>query len=148
SLGGTGTAQLPAYRTPPLLLAASAAAPAVAALAAGQSGTTTGARLGARSAPRQRDASGAPPTPITRTDPPFATLVHDNNPDIVFKHPQADAEDRIMTPRLKEKLDALTTLVKNEWPGQSLRVTAAWDDTMEHHGNSLHYEGRAADITV
>src|SRR5262249_53476331 len=105
-------------------------------------------RLGERSAPRERDASGPPTTPIGRADPRFNTLVRNDNPDIVFKHPGMDAEDRMMTPRLKEKLDTLAGLVQQEWPGQHLRVVAAWDDTMEHHGHSLHYEGRAADITV
>jgi hypothetical protein len=54
----------------------------------------------------------------------------------------------MMTPKLQAKLDALAALVKQEWPGQSLRVTEAWDENMEHTTGSVHYEGRAADLTV
>lgn len=85
---------------------------------------------------------------ITRKDPEFATLVSNQNPDIVFKDEEHDASDRMMTQKLSDRLDALAKLVKKEWSGTKLRVTEAWDDNNEHGTNSIHYEGRAADLTT
>jgi hypothetical protein len=91
---------------------------------------------------------GAIAKKIKRTDPEFATLVKNTNANIVFKNEQGTDADRMMSPRLKSGLDALAPFVASEWPGVKLRVTEAWDEDDEHAGESLHYEGRAADITT
>lgn len=85
---------------------------------------------------------------ITRTDPEFAGLVTNTNAKIVFKDEENTGADRMMTPRLKSKLDSLANVVASEWPGAKLRVTEAWDEDNEHADASLHYEGRAADLTT
>jgi hypothetical protein len=85
---------------------------------------------------------------VSRNDPEFAALVSNTNADIVFKDEEGTGADRMMTPRLKTKLDALATSVMSEWSGSKLRVTEAWDENMEHGANSTHYEGRAADLTT
>lgn len=94
------------------------------------------------------NAVGAFVKRINRTDPEFAMLVSNTNPKIVFKDEEGTGADRMMTSKLKAGLDALAVLVSNEWPGVKLRVTEAWDEDGEHSPNSLHYEGRAADLTT
>jgi hypothetical protein len=85
---------------------------------------------------------------ITRTDPEFASLVKNLNPKIVFKDEEGTGADRMMTQRLSDRLDRLANLVASEWSDEKLRVTEAWDENNEHAGSSLHYEGRAADLTT
>jgi N-acetylmuramoyl-L-alanine amidase len=91
---------------------------------------------------------GAIARKIRRTDSEFAQLVKNQNPKIVFKDEEQTAADRMMSPRLKEKLDLLADKVAAEWTGVKLRVTEAWDENDEHAGSSLHYEGRSADLTT
>lgn len=99
-------------------------------------------------AAKETEVVGAIAKRIQRGDPEFAQLVSNTNPDIVFKDEEATAADRMMTAKLKAKLDALAGLVRSEWPGVKLRVAEAWDENGEHAGQSIHYEGRAADITT
>jgi len=92
--------------------------------------------------------SGAIARKIKRTDPEFASLVKNQNPKIVFKDEEGTGADRMMTQRLSDRLDRLANLVASEWSDVKLRVTEAWDENNEHAGSSLHYEGRAADLTT
>lgn len=96
----------------------------------------------------ENDTVGAITKKITRTSPEFQQLVRNDNPDVVFKNEERTGADMMMTPRLKEKIDALAELLKTELPGFKLRVTEAWDENMEHNPTSTHYEGRAADMTT
>lgn len=85
---------------------------------------------------------------IIRGTPEFDTLVKNNNPDIIFKQEEGTDADRYMSTRMNEKLNILANLVKSEWAGIKLRVTEAWDENNEHSSKSVHYEGRAADLTT
>jgi len=91
---------------------------------------------------------GALEAPVTRNAPAFARLVRYERPGITFKDEEGTSADRMMTPRLRDRLARLAALVPEEWPGLALRVTEAWDDGREHGSASIHYEGRAADITT
>lgn len=91
---------------------------------------------------------GALEAPVARRTAAFSRLVRYEAPDIVFKDEEGTSADRMMTPRLRDGLARLAVLVSRQWPDLTLRVTEAWDDAREHGETSLHYEGRAADITT
>jgi hypothetical protein len=85
---------------------------------------------------------------IERGSPDFARLVRCSGTAILFKDEEGTGADRLMTPRLRARIERLAHLVEHEWPDMRLRVTEAWDERGEHGDKSLHYEGRAADITT
>lgn len=91
---------------------------------------------------------GSVSRPIHRGTPEFSELVRCDSPDIVFKDEEGTGADRMMTRRLQLRLVRLAKLVQKRWPDVRLRVTEAWDEDGEHSSGSLHYEGRAADITT
>jgi hypothetical protein len=91
---------------------------------------------------------GVADEPILRGSGAFKTLVVCDDCPFVFKDEERNNSDRLMTPRLRRSLMQLSKLVGEVWPKLELRVTEAWDDRHEHGAGSVHYEGRAADITT
>jgi hypothetical protein len=91
---------------------------------------------------------GAADAPIARGSGAFKTLVACEDCPFIFKDEERNNSDRVMTPRLRRELIQLSKLVSQTWPKLELRVTEAWDDRREHGSGSIHYEGRAADITT
>jgi len=96
----------------------------------------------------EAQASGPIERPITREMVAFTGLVRSAGHGVVFKDEEGTGADRLMAPALHDRLQALGALVAEQWPGVMLRVTEAWDENGEHSGRSLHYEGRAADLTT
>jgi hypothetical protein len=90
----------------------------------------------------------------------YNQLVGILDPTIVFKQeeePPYDTEDILMHPAMLLPLSRLNHLVQTEWDGAfQLRVTDAYDSLLEHDPPdsepatrySLHYEGRAIDLTL
>ncbi len=91
---------------------------------------------------------GAADEPVRRGKETTGRLVSCTDCPFVFKDEERNQSDRLMTPRLRGNLLQLSKLVKQTWPKLELRVTEAWDDRREHGPESVHYEGRAADITT
>jgi hypothetical protein len=97
---------------------------------------------------------------IERNSCAYHQLVGILDPTIVFKQeeePPFSTEDILMHPAMLLPLSRLNELVQAEWQGAvQLRVTDAYDSLLEHdppqtdvnRTYSLHYEGRAIDLTT
>jgi hypothetical protein len=94
------------------------------------------------------EAVGALERRIVRGGPGFARLVRNDNEHIVFKDEERTGADRMMSHRMRARLAELARLVRREWPELDLRVTEAWDENGEHGKDSVHYAGRAVDLTT
>lgn len=91
---------------------------------------------------------GALQSRVLRNSPRFRKLVRCESKSIVFKDEERSGSDHMMSARLCQRLRRLAAQTERRWPGVRLRVTEAWDENGEHSGASVHYEGRAADVTT
>ncbi len=96
----------------------------------------------------EKNASGVLGERISRNSEGFKRLVRGDPTELVFKDEEGTGADLVMSPRLRDRLMRLSELVETEWPGTRVRITEAWDEQNEHGLGSLHYAGRAADITT
>jgi len=97
---------------------------------------------------------------IKRDSCAFNRLVGKVDPSIIFKQEETGpyaVEDLLVHPAMVQPLTRLSKLVQAEWDGAvQLRVTDAYDSLLSHDPPeslpadrySLHYEGRAADLTT
>jgi hypothetical protein len=96
----------------------------------------------------ENEVVGTAPVRVTRGTTKWQALVRCQAQAVAFKDEERTGADRHTTRVLCERLARLGDLVQQHWPGLALRVTEAWDENGEHGRGSLHYEGRAADITT
>jgi hypothetical protein len=108
----------------------------------------------------QTAAAGPMICRIERESCPYYHLIGNLGPSIVFKReeePPYNEEDILMHPAMLLPLTRLNELVLAEWGGEYwLRVTDAYDSLLEHdlgqldesRKNSLHFDGRAIDLTT
>jgi hypothetical protein len=96
----------------------------------------------------ENEIVGAVAVKVVRNSLDWQLLVQCQPQHVAFKDEERTGADRRTTPLLCARLKRLGELVSNRWPELRLRVTEAWDEDGEHGRGSLHYEGRAADITT
>jgi hypothetical protein len=108
----------------------------------------------------ERSASTPMLCHLERSSCGYNQLVGIVDPTIVYKReevPPYDTEDILVHPAMILPLSRLNKLVQTEWGGDfELRVTDAYDSLLEHDPPeskpatrySLHYEGRAIDLTL
>lgn len=96
----------------------------------------------------ENEVVGAVAVRVGRHSALWQKLVHCESRSILFKDEERSGADHRMTSSLCVKLTRLGDLVATDWPDLRVRVTEAWDENGEHGRGSLHYEGRAADITT
>lgn len=108
----------------------------------------------------QTQAAGPMVCRIQRGSCAFGYLIGNLDSSIVFKReelPPYDEEDILMHPDMLGPLTQLNELVQAEWDGEvQLRITDAYDSLLEHdvyqpdenNRYSLHFEGRAIDLTT
>eukprot|EP00795_Rhopilema_esculentum_P014145 gene14145-5143_t len=78
-----------------------------------------------------------------------AKIVRYFGTNIVFRDDEGNGADRYMTKRCERALKKLAKYVRVKWHNKvKVRVIEAWDEDGEHPPRSLHYEGRAIDITT
>lgn len=97
---------------------------------------------------------------VTRDSCAYNRLVGKLDPSIIYKKEESspfDSEDLLVHPAMVQPLTRLNQLVQAEWGGTvQLRITDAYDSLLSHDPTdsnpatrySLHYEGRAVDLTT